>query len=192
MKKLKYFLILIFFVFGVMPACASQAGSPGSPDIKNAVTIPKGTFFKVINQRQLSSATLDEGDTVTFINSEPTYIGDNVLFPQNSIFVGTVEKINEPVEGVNAVLKIQVTKVITPENREIAMSAYVWSDGNSYLGGTLTPAKYYKTTPHYIAGLKGGVLQYTPTSYRYMGQHVVIKPGTELLLLLNTDLIYQP
>ncbi len=210
MKKILY-LLIITLILGQHTAPSQAAGStvPAtrvtnsktqpikaehmiSFDKSNSITVPKGTFFKVINQRELSTATMDEGETVTFITSEPIYAGNYTIIPSDSIFIGQVEQIKEATEGVNALLKIKIVRVKTPTGDNIELSAYVWSEGNNFLGGTLTPAKYYKKTPHYIEGLRGGVLQYTPTSYRYVGTPTIVKPGTELFLILHQDLLYTP
>lgn len=181
MKKLFISLILLLF----LNICALSA-------IADDICIPKGTFFRVINIRELYSPIMDEGDTVSFLMSEPLYIRNHKLFPANSIMFGYVAKINEPVEGINASMKIKITKIYTPDEKEYDIKGTVISGGNDYIGGDLTPVRLYKKTPHFIKGLGGGVLQLTPTNFRYYGENLTVKAGAELFVALDEDFIFTP
>ncbi len=188
MKKIYYCLIIIFctIVFYSVQ-CAASADT----EENKILTIPKGTFLKAVNQRELFSANLDEGDIATFINPYAVYLGDYEIIPKNAVFFGYIEKINEPVEGINAIIKVKITKFFDPyTQRETPISAYIYNKGNPFFGGEITEPKYYKKTPHYVQGYKGGYLQYTPTDYRFFGEHIKMKPGLEVLLILNKDFYY--
>ena len=181
---MKKFLILIFSIFCIL----GTAGSINAEELR----VPKGTFFRVINIRELYTPILDEGDTVGFLLSQPHYIRDYMIFPQNSIMLGYISKINEPVEGINASMAININKVVTPSGEEFPLKGTIISGGNRFLGGDLAPVKLYNSTPHYIKGLGGGVLQLTPTNYRYYGENLKVKAGTELFVELSDDFVFTP
>ena len=153
--------------------------------------LKQGTLFKVMNIREISSALVDEGDTVSVLATEPTYIGNSTLFPANTIFEGYVQKINEPIEGVNAAMKIKMTKVITPENKTYQINGYLTTGQGISMGGNSTPVKYYVPIPHYIEDIGGAVASYMPTNMHYMGQNLLIKAGAELFVVLDSDFVFK-
>lgn len=151
------------------------------------VIIPKGTFVKCISPTLLSTAIADIGDEVTLLNLQDMYIEEYNVIPKNSKFIGEITDIKEPVQGTNAVMKIEINKFITPDNQSIPVKATIYSNGNNYLGGELTHPAYYNKMPHYTQGWQGGVLQYTPTNIREMGMHTMVRPGVELILMLDDN-----
>lgn len=183
----KFFLILGLFL-SINLSFAQEYEYPEFKTLK----VSEGTLLKVVNQREISSALLDAGDTVTFINPQPLYLEDYVLIPKSAIFYGYIEEILEPVEGVNASIKIKLQKVIFPDLNEYPLSAKILYKGKNYVGGELAPVRLYKTTPHFIEKIGGGYLQYTPTSYRYLGSHTIIKPGEELFFVLDKEFSCYP
>ncbi len=154
----------------------------------NNIIIKKGTFLKVMSERQISTQEADIDDGVSFINAYDMYVEDTNAIPQNSVFYGIIEDLKEPVQGTNGALKIKITKFITPDKRTVPIDGYIYNENDNYIGGELTAPMYYSKTPHYIEGFGGGVLQYSPVNIRHPGKHTVIKPGAELFLILNSDL----
>lgn len=152
------------------------------------IIIKKGTFLKVMSERQISTQEADIDDEVSFINTYDMYVEDVNAIPQNSVFYGTIEDVKEPVQGTNGALKIKINKFITPDKRTVPVDGYIYNENDNYIGGELTAPMYYSKTPHYIEGFGGGVLQYAPVDIRHPGKHTVIKPGAELFLILNSDL----
>ena len=160
--------------------------------ISKEINIKKGALFKVINLREISSAILDEGDNISVLLSEPTYVDKSILFPKNSIFHGYVEKINEPVEGINASIKVKMTQIVTPDDKRYYIHGYLTQGSGDTIGGAATPTKYYMGIPHYIEGIGGGVLRYAPTGSNYMGENLIIKAGAELFVIFSADFIFAP
>ena len=153
------------------------------------ILLKKGAFVKVVNQRLISTAIADEGDEVSFIVPTDVWCGEAKIFPKETMFYGFVEELNEPVQGTNGALKLKVDKVVFPDNTEAAINAYISYKGDTTIGGELTAPLEYTKMPHHIKypNVYRGVLQYVPGNKRFFGQHLVIKAGAELVLMLNED-----
>lgn len=153
------------------------------------IKLPKGSFVKIVNQRMITTAVADEGDEVSFIVPTDIWCGEVKIFPKETMFYGVVEELHEPVQGTNAALKLRVNKVVFPDKTETVIDGYVTHKGDITIGGELTAPLEYARMPHYIRypHVYRGVLQYVPGKKRYFGQHLVIKPGAELVLMLNED-----
>lgn len=154
------------------------------------ILLQKGAFIKIVNIRTISTAIADEGDEVSFIVPTDIWCADALIFPKETIFYGFVEKIYEPVQGTNAAIKLKVNKAVLPDGREYELIGFVTKNGDEKLGGELTAPMEYTKIPHYIefrTELSKGVLQYVPGKKRFFGNHLVIKPGLELVLVLSED-----
>lgn len=153
------------------------------------LVLAKGTFVKIVNQRTISTAIADEGDEISFIAPTDVWSGEVKIFPKETMFYGIVEELNEPVQGTNGALKLKINRVVLPDNIEAEIDGYVTLNGSTTIGGELTAPLEYAKMPHYIRfpHVYKGVLQYVPGNKRFYGQHLVIKPGAELVLMLNSD-----
>lgn len=154
------------------------------------ILLQKGAFIKVVNIRTISTAIADEGDEISFIVPTDIWCADALIFPKETIFYGFVEKINEPVQGTNAAIKLKINKATLPDGREYEINAFITKNGDEKLGGELTPPMEYTKIPHYIefrSATSKGFLQYVPGNKRFFGNHLVIKPGMELVLVLKED-----
>lgn len=183
MKKI--FFMALAFILTFAPMCAFEGELRGySP-----ILLKKGAFIKVVNQRMISTAIADEGDEVSFIVPTDIWCGEAKIFPQETMFYGFVEELNEPVQGTNGALKLKINKVVLPDNSEYPIDAYVTHKGEITIGGELTPPLEYTKMPHHIRypNVYKGVLQYVQGNKRYFGHHLVIKAGAELVLMLNED-----
>ncbi|MDD3236478.1 MAG: hypothetical protein PHV37_00090 [Candidatus Gastranaerophilales bacterium] len=177
MKKIISILILFFTI---IYAGVSFADS--------RLKISKDAFIRVLNPVEISGTIADIGDSVYFINVDDLYINEENVIPKNSRFYGVVEDLKEPVQGTNGSVKIRIDKLEKPDKTTIAIKGYIFSSNNNYIGGDATPPTYYKRTPHYTQGWRGGILQYTPTNIRSFGEPIIIKAGAELFVVLTEDL----
>lgn len=184
MKNLIIAVFLILFATQNVFAYEDELREPAP------ILLQKGSFIKIMNIRTISTAIADEGDEVSFIVPTNVWCGEALVFPKETMFYGFVEELNEPVQGTNAAIKLKINKAIFPDGREYMLDAYVTKNGDVKLGGELTPPMEYARIPHYIefrSSVSKGVLQYVPGNKRFFGNHLVIKPGVELVLMLNED-----
>ena len=192
---MKKFLISLFLILSF--TCLNVYADFTIDDINlrpaKTLYLPKGTFIKVTNLKEFSSQFIDEGDEIKMQSTYDVYLGETNLVPQKSIFYGTVEKVREPVQGTNASITIRMTKFVTPEGIPYEINAYVSANGtDTFLGGGRAPALYYTRMPHYsrwqLTKWKVGAAQYCETNTRQFGAHTIVKPGAELILILQDNM----
>ena len=196
MKKIlkscfKLFITLLFFNVTIITSAAQnndyEVYEMLDDKPQKQLRIQKGAFLNAINQREISTQTADEGDRVTFLNPQTMYIEDEVVLPAGSVFLGEITTVREPVQGTNGVLKINITKVIFPDNTEHPIDGYVGNKDDQIIGGEMTAPLYYDKVPHYPSGWNKGVLQFCPTNVYHHGKHTVMKAGKEVTILLRQD-----
>lgn len=173
MKRILYLLILSCFIC----VCASAQ-----------TIIPKGIILKGYARAQIDSAVIQTGDKVSFINPADVWVGEYNFLPKSSIFYGEIEDLKMPVRGVNAAMKIKIYKIVTPENIVYPISGHVISKGKTQLGGDLAPPLSYNKMPHRTTGFRLGALQYVPSGEYAFGEHIKIPAGSEVQIMLETEL----
>lgn len=193
-KQKKYLIFFILLLLNLTTLIA--AGENNGYQVyemedkpQRQLKIQKGAFLNAINQREISTQTADEDDIVTFLNPQTMYIDDDIVLPSGAVFVGKITTVREPVQGTNGVLKINIFKVIFPDNTEHPMDGYVGNKDDQIIGGEMTAPLYYDKVPHYPSGWNKGVLQFCPTNVYQHGKHTVIKTGKEVTILLRQDFI---
>ena len=137
MKKLLVILGLIFFT-----SCVQADELPNVQlDIRDydAIEIPAGTFIPVMNTQEISTQYCSEGYKVKFIATNDMYLHDTNIVPRGTEFYGYIEKINAPVVGTNAAMKIKITKMIYKDGYEVPVRGYLYTSNDNIFGGELTP-----------------------------------------------------
>ncbi len=158
----------------------------------NEVTLPEGTFIPVINTQEISTETCPEGYKVKFIATNDLFMYETNIIPRNTEFYGYIEKINEPVVGTNASMKVKITKIIMKDGFEIPIRGYLYTSNGNLIGGELTPPAEWVKVPHYqskFQGIswnhRGATLQLRPGGKRCMGQHTKISAGEQQIIILT-------
>lgn len=158
----------------------------------DGIELPAGTFIPIINTQEISTEYCPEGYKVKFISTNDLYLHETNVIPKGTEFYGYIEKINEPVVGTHASMKIKVTKLVLPDGFEIPIKAYIYTSNDNLIGGGLTaPAEYVKV-PHYqqifqgrFWSHRGPTLQIRPGGKRKMGEHTKVNAGEEGLIMLT-------
>ena len=157
-------------------------------DDENFQKIRTGTFIKVMTLNEFSTLTADIDDEVKFINTQDMYVYETNAIPEGTIFYGEIEDVREPVEGKDGALKIAIKKMITPDKKVYKLNAHIYNENDNYIGGRHTPSIYYHRTPQYIQGYKP-ILKVAPLNIYEMGKHTVVKPGAELFVIFEDDVV---
>ena len=182
MKKITIIILSLFCLCGILSKVSA------SETEQKLLKIREGTFAKVMTRDEFSTLTADIGDEVIFINTQDMYVYETNAIPENTIFYGEIEDIREPVEGKDGSLKILIYKMITPDKKVYRLSGHIYSENDNYIGGKNTQSIYYHKVPHYNQGLKP-MLQVAPLNVYEMGKHTVVKPGAELFVIFEKDII---
>jgi len=168
------------------------------PDIQlemrdyDEIILPEGSFIPVITTQEISTETCPEGFKLKFIATNDLFMYETNIIPRNTVFYGYIEKINEPVIGTNASMKIKITKLIIPDGFETNIKGYIYTSNNNLIGGELTPPSEWVKMPHYqskFQGIswnhRGATLQIRPGGRRSMGVHTKIPAGDQQIIILT-------
>lgn len=156
------------------------------------IVLPEGTFIPVLTTQEISTETCPEGYKVKFIATNDLFMYETNIIPRNTEFFGYIEKINEPVIGTNASMRVKITKLIMPDGFEIPVRGYLYSSNDNLLGGELTPPAQWEKVPHYQSRFQGiswnhraATLQIRPGGSRMMGVHTRIPAGEQQIIVLT-------
>lgn len=156
------------------------------------ITLPQGTFIPVLNTQEISTETCPEGYKVKFIATNDLFMYETNIIPRDTEFYGYIEKINEPVVGTNASMKIKITKLVMKDGFEIPIKGYIYSSNGNLIGGELTPPSEWVKMPHYQSKYQGiswnhraATLQVRPGGKRSMGQATKIPSGDQQIIILT-------
>ncbi len=184
MQKVLKTLVYSFLIMSISALFTNSAFAQDD----TACKIKEGTFLRVINLAEISSLMADKEDETVFINTSDMYIYETNRIPKNTKIYGEIEEVLEPIKGKNGAIKISVNKMITPDKKVYKFKGHIQGPNNGYFGGEKTAVTYYHKVPHYIRGLKP-MLQVAPTDILDMGQHTIIKAGTELILVIEEEIV---
>ena len=156
------------------------------------ITLPQGTFIPVLNTQEISTETCPEGYKVKFIATNDLFMYETNIIPRDTEFYGYIEKINEPVVGTNASMKIKITKLVMKDGFEIPIKGYIYTSNGNVIGGELTPPSEWVKMPHYQSKYQGiswnhraATLQVLPGGKRSMGQATKIPAGDQQIIILT-------
>ena len=142
--------------------------------------------------QEISTETWPIGYKTKFVSTNDLYIEDTKIIPENSEFFGYIEKINEPIIGTNASMKIKISKLVFSDGFEVPIKGYIYTTNNNLIGGELTSPSEWIKMPHYqdkYQGIswihRGATLQIRPGGKRSMGRHVKLPTGERQLIILT-------
>lgn len=160
----------------------------------DTIEIPAGTFIPVMNTQEISTQYCSEGYKVKFIVTTDLFMYDTIIIPKDTEIYGYIEKINDPVIGTNASMKIRLSKIVCQDGCEIPIKGYLYNANNNIFGGGISePVKYHKVAQrqqkvHYTT------LQVKPVYERKMGKHTTIGTGSNEIVVLTApaQIIHTP
>ena len=190
----------IFLVIGAL-FLSLFAMETSSEEVKNihldmresdAIIIPAGIVIPVINMQEVSTETCPVGYKTRFVATNDIYIDEVNVIPENSEFHGYIEKINEPVVGTNASMKIKIFRLTLPDGFSMPVKGYIYTSNENIIGGELTSPSEWVKVPHYqdkyqrIAwNYRGPTLQIRQGGKRSMGIHTKLPVGDRQLIILT-------
>lgn len=188
-------LLLISTLFVIFPQYSNAAEfEKVQLELKgyDEIILPEGSFIPVLSTLEISTETCPEGFKVKFISTSDLFMYETNVIPRETEFYGYIEKINEPVVGTDAAMKIKITKLIMPDGFEVPIKGYIYSPNNNIIGGGLTPPSEWVRMPHYQSRFQGiswnhraATLQIRPGGKRCMGVHTKIPAGDQQIIILT-------
>lgn len=160
----------------------------------DTVEIPAGTFIPVMNTQEISTQYCSEGYKVKFIVTTDLYMYDTIIIPKDTEIYGYIEKINDPVVGTNASMKIRVSKIVCNDGCEIPIRGYLYNANNNTFGGGISEPVKYRKMSHRQSGFHYTTLQVKPVYERKMGTHTTIETGSNEIVVLtdSAQIIHTP
>ena len=184
MKKLVLIICLLFMCAGFVKSADIEGVQLELRDY-DLIEIPQGTLIPVMNAQEISTQYCSEGYKVKFIVTDDMYMYDTNVVPKETAIYGYIEKINEPVVGTNASMKIRVSSMVYPNGVEIPVKGYLYNSNNNVFGGELSePVKYFKMSQRQTR-VHRTTLQVKPSWERKMGVHTTIPSGANGIVVLT-------
>lgn len=187
MKK----ILLLFGILLITP-CVKSAEIPNIQlEMRDysEITVPQGTFIPVMNTQEISTQTCSEGYKVKFIATNDLYMHDTNIIPKDTEFYGYIEKINAPVIGTNAAMKIRISKMIYSDGYEIPIRGYLYTSNNNIFGGGISEPVKYIGMAQRQQRVKRTTVQLRPSAQRKMGTHTTIPTGSNEIIILTAPAI---
>ena len=181
----RFFLFLCLYL--LIPCVQAEELPNIQIDIRDyhGIVVPAGTFIPVMNTQEISTQYCSEGYKVKFIATNDLYLHDSNIIPKDPEFYGYIEKINSPVIGTNAAMKIRISKMIYSDGFEVPLKGYLYTSNNNVFGGGISaPVKYTKMTQRQ-SRVKKTTLQLRPGYERKMGEHTTIPTGSNEIIVLT-------
>ncbi len=181
--------ILLILVLTLIPFCVHSAELPNVQlELRDyhGIIIPEGTFVPVMNTQEISTQSCDEGYKVKFICTNDLFLHETNIIPKDTEFYGYIEKINAPIIGTNAAMKIKITKMVYTDGYEVPVRGYLYTSNDNVFGGGMSePAKYIRMAQRQQS-VKKTTLQIRGSYERKMGTHTTIAPGANELIILTS------
>lgn len=190
MKRALLSMLILGSLCGIQAYCAAPLENI-QLDLReqDPVVLNAGTFIPVISAQEISTQYNSEGYKVKFIATTDLFMYETKIVPENTLFEGYIEKMNEPVIGTNASMIIRIAKMILPDGYELPMKGYIYTSNNNLIGGGVSEPENWIRMPHYQQRLKGtATLQIKPGERRKMGEHTTLPSGLDLLIILTEPL----
>lgn len=190
MKRALLSMLILGSLCGIQAYCAAPLENI-QLDLReqDPVILNPGTFIPVISAQEISTQYNSEGYKVKFIATTDLFMYETKIVPENTLFEGYIEKMNEPIIGTNASMIIRIAKMILPDGYELPMKGYIYTSNNNLIGGGVSEPENWIRMPHYQQKLKGtATLQLKPGERRKMGEHTTLPSGLDLLIILTEPL----
>ena len=146
-----------------MPECFSSARAEQFTPLQGKVIyVPSGTIFPATATMELSSESLELGQSVCIALSQDFYYNNTLIAPIGSSVNGTVIQVKKALQqGVNGSLQVKFTNIITPYGQMIPLSGKIQTDdGSGIIKGESHPSadntKIVDTTAAATAGAVAG------------------------------------
>lgn len=188
-KTLLFCCLLLSSNFIVEERAFSQDDKLSAIDITDhEYILPVGMPIPLILMDMASTENGFTGQTITSMVAQDIFIGPKKVLSRSDRFLGRIEEIQQPIEGRNAILKLDFNTLLLESGLRLNVSAMVdTGQKESYWGGELTSGTKTVVIPYsvYRIGSYGRVMYYGP---RAMGEHIKFLPGTRITIILKEPL----
>jgi hypothetical protein len=160
----------------------------------DTIEVPAGTFIPVMNTQEISTQYCSEGYKVKFLVTTDLFMYDTNIIPKDTEIYGYIEKLNDPVVGTNASMKIRVSKMVYTDGVEVPIKGYLYTSNNNLFGGGISEPVSYRKVAQRQVKVHYTTLQVKPSYERKMGTHTTIPTGSNEIVVLTApaEIIHTP
>ncbi len=154
------------------------------------IKIPQGTLVKVYTKVPYTTEHLEVGSDVYFISPSDVWVQETKAIAKGDIFLGKVDMLKLPIQGVNAAMSIAITDILKPTGDKFPIKGRLIFASKDVLGGDLTNPASYNTTIHprkVYGNIWGGTMQYVPSGEYEFGSHVGISQKDMIFVQFDED-----
>ena len=159
--------------------------TPANSEFFNIYTLPAGTPFHVLLQTPIHTGSSQLYDPIEASVAQDLYLGEALMISQNSRVRGRIVRLEQPIQGQNAILKVDFTDLILPNGETLPIKAYIKTDRPDHSwGGQLTPGTKPRRVTHRVWGI-GDYNKTVMGGPRAMGVHLEALPGERYTIILE-------
>lgn len=151
-------------------------------------TFPPGTAFQVLLQTPLDTSINELQDPVEAIMDHNLYMKEELALPKNTRFMGTITRLDKPIEGMDAIFCIMFNEIELQNGEKLPITAHVRTERPDHLwGGQSTPGTKPMLSTQHIWGI-GEYNRIVFGGPRAMGKDIKFPPGEHWTLILDQPL----
>jgi hypothetical protein len=165
------------------PCVLAEQAMPALHDYE--YELPLGTTLAAMIQEDVSTETAILGQPISAVVAQDVYIGNKKVLSRSDRILGRITRIDPPVTGRNAILKVEFDTLALAEGIHLPFVAWVNTEQKDhYWGGEATEGTKAEVIPYkvYRIGTYGRVEYHGP---RKMGEHVKLLPGERMVVVLS-------
>lgn len=159
----------------------AQAPEPKPMEYK----LDAGAMIPAMLHEPISTETSVQGQTIRAAVAQDMFLGTRKILSRNDRLLGRITVLEPPIQGRNAILKIEFDTLALASGIQIPLVGLVDTGQESHAwGGELTPGTKAEVIPVnvYRVGTYGRVMYHGP---RMIGTHVKLLPGTRFVVVLQ-------
>jgi hypothetical protein len=158
-------------------------------DHLNRYTLAPGTTFVTTLETPLSSELNQVNDTLEMRLIHDVWVDNKIVIDKGSRFIGHVEKLVPPLQGRDALIRLQVHALETLDGEITLMEGTPFSamDDAGKVGGEATQPYAGRLIRYEVWGI-GMYNRVMPAGPRAMGLHTFLRPGQLMRVRLDAPL----
>lgn len=152
------------------------------------ITLQAGTAMGAFLLTPLDTDINQPNDPVECKLMTPVWLGERLVLPSNTRFYGLISRLEQPLQGRNAVLDIDFYEARLPNGERIPLQAELMTlNKELFYGGETTDYSEHRPVRFDIQGI-GSIVKLQKGGLLTMGKAVTLLPGENLKLILKSPL----
>lgn len=152
----------------------------------DGITLQPGTYLLAVAESYIRTDMNVIGDPVEARLVNNVYVANRLVLGEATRLYGHIDRMEQPLEGKDAVLAVEIDKIELPSGELIPVKAYLETDNEDHSwGGGLREGTVPTKVQHRVMGI-GRYNKTVMMGPRKMGRHYQIQPGEYWRVVLQT------